>query len=52
MNKQSPDKTVEEKVGGFLGRMVGKARKSKMWKEAAEAFEQGRRGEDAPPKKT
>ncbi|MBI2939385.1 MAG: hypothetical protein HYY04_03020 [Chloroflexi bacterium] len=48
--KNQPEKRVEEKVGRFLGKLVKKATKTRVWQESAEAFEAGKRGE-YPPKK-
>lgn len=45
MSERRPEKTTEEKVGRFLGKLVKKAQQTKVWQETAEAFEQGKRGE-------
>ena len=48
MSERRPEKTTEEKVGRFLGKLVKKAQRTKVWQETAEAFEQGKRGEYSP----
>ena len=51
-----PQKTTEEKIGRFLGKLVKKATQTKLWQDTAEAFEQGKRGDarqqDRPPSKS